>query len=131
MPSTNARTLLAAGLALVGVLALLYSVVVSATVLTGAAVFAGALVLAVLVYAGGATRRTLVLATMAVTVVYGLFTLQLPVAVIAACAVYLTAWVTGPDSPFGAPDTTLLPVDAPLVAPNGEAAERGAESERE
>ncbi|WP_435096288.1 hypothetical protein [Halarchaeum sp. P4] len=110
MPSTNARTVLSAGLVLVGVFALLYSLLVVAQVLVGAGAFVGLLALAGLVYYGGATRRTLVLATMAVTVVYGAFTLQLPAAVVAACVVYLTAWVTGHDSPLDAPDTTLLPV---------------------
>jgi len=38
------------------------------------------------------------------------FTGQLPVAVIAACVVYLSAWLTGPDSPVNSPDTEIFPV---------------------
>ncbi|GGL21928.1 hypothetical protein GCM10009037_01600 [Halarchaeum grantii] len=113
MPSNHTtRVLAAAGLVLVGVLALLYSLAVVAELLIGAGAFAGLLVLAAFVYYGGLNRRTLVYIAMAVTVVYGAFTLQLPAAVVAACVVYLTAWVTGSDSPLDAPDTTLVPVRA-------------------
>jgi len=109
MPSTN-RTA-AAAVVLLGVLALLYSIVVAAELLLGVGVLVAALFLAAIVYYGGADRRTLVRGTMAVTVVYGAVTFQLPVAVVAACIVYLTAWLTGPDSPLDAPDTTLVPIE--------------------
>ncbi|GGM66638.1 putative membrane protein YccC [Halarchaeum rubridurum] len=108
MPSTHR---VAAGLVvLVGVLALVYSMLIVQQVLLGVGVLLAALALAAIVYYGGTDRRTLVRATMAVTVVYGAVTFQLPLAVVAACVVYLTAWVTGPDSPVDAPDTTILPV---------------------
>jgi len=108
MPSTHR---VAAGVVvLLGVLALVYSMLVASQLLLGVGVLLAALTLAAIVYYGGADRRTLVRATMAVTVVYGAISFQLPVAVIATCVVYLTAWLTGPDSPVDAPDTTILPV---------------------
>lgn len=108
MPST--RTLVAAALVVLGLLVALWSVAVAATPLLGLAVLAGALVLAAFAYYGGRNRRTLTLAAMALSLLYGVVTLRFPAAVVAACVVYLTAWVTGPDGPFDAPDTTVLPV---------------------
>ena len=78
--------------------------------LVGMGVAVSAFVSAALVYYGGTDRRTLTRATIAVTVVYGVFTLQLPIAIIAASVVYLSAWLTGSDSPFDAPDTEIFPV---------------------
>jgi predicted branched-subunit amino acid permease len=108
MPSPK-RGYIVAALVLIGVSGLAYSVVL-ARALIGAGFALSALVVAVLVYYGDAERRTLVRATIAVTVVYGVFTVQLPLAVVAACVVYLSAWLTGPDSPFDAPDTEIFPV---------------------
>lgn len=108
MPSLK-RGYIVAALVLIGVCGLAYSIVM-ARVLIGAGFLLSALVVAVLVYYGGAERHTLTRATIAVTVVYGVFTLQLLPAVVAACVVYLSAWLTGPDSPFDAPDTKIFPV---------------------
>ncbi|GAA0297618.1 hypothetical protein [Halarchaeum salinum] len=120
MPSTH--RIAAGGVVLLGVLALVYSMLIVQEVLLGVGVLIAALSLAAIVYYGGTDRRTLVRATMAVTVVYGAISFQLPIAVVAACLVYLTAWLTGPDSPVDSPDTTILPVlDAePSVAPTEE-----------
>ena len=109
MPSPK-RGYIVAALVLIGVSGLAYSVVLAGPVLIGAGFALSALVVAALVYYGDAERRTLVRATVAVTVVYGVLTVQLPLAVVAACVVYLSAWVTGPDSPFDAPDTEIFPV---------------------
>ncbi|WP_299331076.1 hypothetical protein [Haloplanus sp.] len=110
MPSPN-RGYVVVALAFAGVGALAYSVVVLQRLAVGAGVAASAFVVATLVYYYGITRRTLTRATIAVTVVYGVFTLQLPLAIIAACVVYLSAWITGPDTPVNAPDTEIIPVD--------------------
>jgi hypothetical protein len=98
----------AAAFALLGVVGLAYSILL-ARLLLGAGFAAAAFLVAVLVYYGDTDRRTLVRATMAVTIVYGVVTLQLPMAVIAACVVYLSAWVTGPDSPVDSVDTAIFP----------------------
>ncbi|GGN23458.1 hypothetical protein [Halarchaeum nitratireducens] len=120
MPSTHR---VAAGVVvLLGVLALVYSMLIVQEVLLGVGVLIAALALAAIVYYGGADRQTLARATMAVTVVYGAVSFQLPAAVVAACVVYLTAWLTGPDSPLDAPDTTILPVSD--AAANGDDAGR-------
>ncbi|WP_200531849.1 hypothetical protein [Halorubrum sp. LN27] len=110
MPSSK-RTAIAAGLVLIGIAVFLYAVVLQQQLLRGAGIGLSALVVAALVYYGGTNRRTLVRATVVVTVVYGVFTFQLPLAVIAACAVYLSAWLTGADGPFDAPDTTIFPIE--------------------
>jgi hypothetical protein len=86
MSSTD-RTSVAAAFALLGVVGLAYSTLL-ARLLLGAGFAAAAFLVAVLVYYGDTDRRTLVRATMAVTIVYGVVTLQLPMAVIAACVVY-------------------------------------------
>lgn len=104
------RGQIVAALVLVGVGGLAYSVGFLGQVVVGAGVALSAFVVAALVYYGGTDRRTLTLATTAVTVVYGVFTLQLPMAIIAACTVYLAAWLTGSDSPFNTPDTEIFPV---------------------
>ena len=109
MPSPN-RGYIAAALVLIGIGGFAYSVVLIGQVLIGAGFTLSALVVAALVYYGDAERHTLTRATTAVTVVYGVFTGQLPMAVIAACVVYLSAWLTGPDSPLNAPDTVIFPV---------------------
>ena len=109
MPSPK-RGYIAAALVLIGIGGFAYSVALIGRVLIGAGFTLSALVVAALVYYGGAERRTLTRATVAVTVIYGVFTGQLPMAVIAACVVYLSAWVTGSDSPLNAPDTEIFPV---------------------
>lgn len=106
---SSTKRLAAGAFALVGVAVLLYSLLVTHQLLLGAGVALSFFVVALFLYYGGTDRRTLVRATMAITVVYGVFTLQLPIAVAAACVVYLTAWLTGPDSPVDAPDTHLFP----------------------
>lgn len=108
---SQSRSYLAVALTLLGIGALLYSVLVLGQFIVGAGVAVAAFATATLVYYYGANRRTLTRATIIVTVVYGVFTLQLPLAIIAACAVYLSAWLTGPDTPFNAPDTEIIPVE--------------------
>ncbi|WP_434521916.1 hypothetical protein [Halorubrum sp. AS12] len=105
MPSSKR---IAAALVLIGILGLAYSVLTRQEII-GAWVTISAFIVAVLVFYGDAERHTLARATIAVTVVYGVFTGQLPMAVIAACVVYLSAWLTGPDGPFNAPDTAIFP----------------------
>ncbi|WP_265111884.1 hypothetical protein [Halosolutus halophilus] len=101
---------IAAASVLIGISGFAYSVLIS-QILIGARFTLSAFVVAALVYYGNAERHTLTRATIAVTVVYGVFTVQLPMAVIAACVVYLSAWLTGPDSPFNAPDTEIFPAE--------------------
>ncbi|MGQ3329248.1 hypothetical protein [Halorubrum sp. FL23] len=110
MPSNRSGTIVAV-LVLIGVAVLLYSTVILQQILRGVGVAVSAFVIAAFVYYGGTDRQTLTRATIAVTVVYGVFTLQLPLAVIAACAVYLSAWLTGSDGPLDAPDTEIFPVE--------------------
>ena len=109
MPSSK-RVPIAATFVLLGIVALLYSVLLVGQLLLGTGVAFAFFVVASFVYYGDADRQTLTRATISVTLIYGVFTLQLPVAVIAACVVYLTAWLTGSDSPLGAPDTQVFPV---------------------
>ena len=109
MPSTK-RSYIAAALVLIGIGGFAYLVIVTAQILIGAGFTLSALTVAALVYYGDAERRTLTRATIVVTVVYGIFTGQLPIAVIAASVVYISAWLTGPDSPLNAPDTEIFPV---------------------
>jgi len=115
MPSLK-RVHIVAAFVLFGVTAFLYSLVIAQRLLLGTGVAIASLVVAVATYYGGTNRRTATHATVVVTLIYGVFTLQLPVAVIAACVVYLTAWLTGPDSPLDAPDTQVFPVES--TAPN-------------
>lgn len=109
MPSPK-RSHIVAALVLVGIGGFAYSITLLGQVLVGAGVALSAFVAAALVYYGGADRPTLTRVTIAVTVVYGVFTLQLPMAIIAASVVYLAAWLTGADSPLDAPDTEIFPV---------------------
>lgn len=106
MPSSKR---IAAALVLIGIIGLAYAGLTS-YVLIGAWLTLSSFVVAALVYYGDAERHTLTRATIAVTVVYGVFMGQLPMAVIAACVVYLSAWVTGPNSPLNEPDTEIFPV---------------------
>ena len=110
MPSTK-HSATVAGLVLFGVAVFLYAVVLQANLLFGTGVALSSFITAVLVYYGGADRPTLARAAIVVTLVYGVFTLQLPFAIIAACTVYLSAWVTGTDGPFDAPDTEIFPIE--------------------
>jgi thiol:disulfide interchange protein len=100
-----------AAFVLLGVAALLYSVVATYQLLLGTGVATASFVVAIFTYYGGTNRKTATRATIIVTLIYGVFTLQLPIAVIAACVVYLTAWLTGSDSPLDAPDTQVFPVE--------------------
>jgi hypothetical protein len=123
MPSTTTR--LAALSVLAGVLGLLYVGAIADQTIVGLGVAVGFGVVAVLLYAGGTNRETAAAVTMGACVVYGVFTLQFPTAVIAACVVYLTLWVTDEDGPFDATPPGVLPddvLDDPADA-DGEAAE--------
>ena len=111
MPASR-RVPIAVTLVVVGLATLVYSVLISRQLLLGAGVALAFFVVASFALYGDATRRTAARATIAVTLLYGAFTLQLPAAVVAACVVYLTAWLTGPDSPFDAPDTRVFPVES-------------------
>jgi peptidoglycan biosynthesis protein MviN/MurJ (putative lipid II flippase) len=110
MPSPKRRIQIVTALVIAGIAVLLYSTVVGREPLLGAGLALSSVVVAVFVYYGGTDRQTLTRATIGVTLIYGAFTLQLPVAIIAACAVYLSAWLTGSDSPVNAPDTEIFPV---------------------
>jgi len=108
MPSPK-RGYIAAALVLIGIGGFAYSVVLIGQVLIGAGFTLSALVVAALVYYGDAERHTLTRYHCCHGCLWG-FTGQLPVAVIAACVVYLSAWLTGPDSPVNSPDTEIFPV---------------------
>jgi thiol:disulfide interchange protein len=105
------RIHIVAAFVLLGVAALLYSVIATYQLLLGTGVATASFVVAIFTYYGGTNRKTATRATIIVTLIYGVFTLQLPIAVIAACVVYLTAWLTGSDSPLDAPDTQVFPVE--------------------
>lgn len=111
MPSLK-RIHVVAVFALFGTAALLYSWLIAYDPLVGTGVAFASFVVASFAYYGDADRQTLTRVTITVTLLYGIFTLQLPVAVIAACVVYLTAWLTGTDSPLDAPETQIFPVDS-------------------
>jgi len=111
MPSLK-RVHIVAAFVLFGIAALLYSVIIASQPLLGTGVAFASFVVAVFAYYGDANRQTVTRVTIIVTLIYGVFTLQLPIAVIAACVVYLTAWLTGPDSPLNAPDTQVFPVES-------------------
>ncbi|QCD65394.1 MULTISPECIES: hypothetical protein [Halomicrobium] len=111
MPSLK-RVHIVAAFVLLGVAAFLYSVIVSYQFLLGTGVAIASFVVALFTYYGGTNRKTATRATIVVTLIYGAFTLQFPIAVIAACLVYLTAWLTGSDSPLDAPDTRVFPVES-------------------
>lgn len=110
MPSTT--TELAALAALAGVLAVLYGFFLAFEPLLGLGVGVACFVVAALLYAGGTNRETVAAVTMGACVVYGVFTLQFPTAVVAACVVYLTLWVTGEDGPFDATPPAIIPEQA-------------------
>ena len=110
MPSMK-RIHIVAAFVLLGVAALLYSVIATYQLLLGTGVATASFVVAIFTYYGGTNRKTATRATIIVTLIYGVFTLQLPIAVIAACVVYLTTWLTGSDSPLDAPDTQVFPVE--------------------
>lgn len=116
MPSLK-RVYIVAAFVLFGIAALLYSMLIVYQPLVGAGVAFASFVVASFAYFGDANRQTVTLAVIIVTLIYGVFTLQLPIAVIAACVVYLTAWLTGSDSPLDAPDTQILSVES--TATNG------------
>lgn len=120
MSSPKRRIQIVAALIIAGVVALLYSIVVTQELLLGVSIALSSLVIAVFVYYGGTDRKTLTRVTIGVTIVYGAVSLQLPLAIIAACAVYLSAWLTGPDSPFDAPDTEIFPVQQTTTEDSGE-----------
>ncbi|MFA9516909.1 hypothetical protein ACERIT_06785 [Halopenitus sp. H-Gu1] len=109
MPSSK-RVPMAAMFVLLGIASLAYSVLVVQQLLLGTGVAFSFFVVAAFLYYGDANRQTLARATIIITLIYGVFTVQLPIAVIAACVVYLTAWLTGSDSPLEAPDTQIFPV---------------------
>ena len=111
MPSLK-RIHIVAAFVLLGVTALLYSVIITRRRLLGTGVAIASFVVAIFTYYGGTNRKTATRATIIVTLIYGVFTLQLPIAVIAACVVYLTVWLTGSDSPLDAPDTQIFPVES-------------------
>lgn len=111
MPSLK-RVHIVAAFVLLGIAALLYSVLIAYQPLLGTGVAFASFVVASFAYYGDADRQTFTRVTIIVTLIYGVFTLQLPIAVIAACVVYLTAWLTGSDSPLNAPDTQVFPVES-------------------
>ncbi|MFW6437175.1 MAG: hypothetical protein ACOCYZ_06040, partial [Halococcoides sp.] len=94
-------------LAILAMGAFLYSVLHQQRLLSGLGLGIGSVcvVLACSRYYTETNRRTLTRTTIILTLIYGLLTFQFPVAVVAACIAYLTAWVTGPDSPLDAPET--------------------------
>jgi hypothetical protein len=104
----------------------LYAGAVANEIILGLGITVGFGAAAVLLYAGGTNRETVAAVTMAACVVYGVFTLQSPIAVVAACVVYLTLWVTDESGPFDATPPTVIPGgrhhDRPADA-DGEAAE--------
>lgn len=111
MPSLK-RVHIVAAFVLLGVTALLYSVIITQRLLLGTGVAIASSVVAIFTYYGDTNRKTATRATIITTLIYGVFTLQLPIAVIAACVVYLSAWLTGSDSPLDAPDTQVFPIES-------------------
>ncbi|GGL56896.1 hypothetical protein [Halocalculus aciditolerans] len=107
--SSTERLVAAALAVLLGIATVLYSFLIVQQLLVGAGVAFAFFVAAAFLYQGSADRQTVVRATVVLTVAYGVFTFQLPAALVAACVVYLTAWATGPESPFDAPDTRIFP----------------------
>ncbi len=114
IPSLKRVHIVAASV-LLGGTAFLYSVIITQRLLLGTGVGIASFVVAIFTYYGGTNRKTATRATIIITLIYGVFTLQLPIAVIAACVVYLTAWLTGSDSPLDAPDTQVLPVESTVT----------------
>lgn len=111
MPSRK-RLFTAVTLGIVGIGLFSYSVIILQRLRLGTGLGVAFLVVAAFAYYEDADRKTLTRAMMVITLIYGVFTFQFVVAVVAACVVYLTAWLTGPDSPLDAPDTRILPVEA-------------------
>ncbi len=107
MPSTTRALSIFAVAA--GVSAVLYGFFLAFEPLLGLGVGVACFTVAVLLYAGGTNRETVAAVTMGACVVYGVFTLQFPTAVVAACVVYLTLWVTDPNGPFDATPPTIFP----------------------
>lgn len=107
MPSTT-QVLAFATLA-AGLLAAAYLAALSRELVLAVGVVIAAITVAALFLGGDPNREMVAAVTMAVTVVYGVFTLQLAAAVVAACVVYLTLWVTGADGPFDATPPRLFP----------------------
>ena len=97
---TDNRSLAAASLALFGFVALAYSLLIAAQPLFGLGVFALALAVAYAVATDADRRETAMWAAIGVVVLYGVLTLQFLLTVVAACTIYLTAWVTGPGGPY-------------------------------
>jgi hypothetical protein len=114
MPSSK-RIYIVTGIVLFGIAALVYAWALAYEPLLGTGVAVASFIAALLTYYGDANRETLTRVAIAVTIVYGTFTFQLPIAVIAACIVYLTAWLTGTDSPLESPDTQIFPIDSPII----------------
>ncbi|RNJ26389.1 hypothetical protein [Halosegnis longus] len=119
MPSSK-RIYIVTGMVLFGVAALVYAWALAYEPLLGTGVAVAAFIAALLTYYGDANRQTLARVTIVVTIVYGTFTFQLPIAVVAACIVYLTAWLTGTDSPFDAPDTQIFPINSTATDDSGD-----------
>ncbi|MDZ7747077.1 MAG: hypothetical protein U5K28_11445 [Halobacteriales archaeon] len=91
MPSIR-RIHVSTGFVLFGVITLLYSWILGYDPLVGTAVAVASFVVALLTYYGDADRlNARSIAIIAVTLIYGVFTFQLPIAAhFAACVVYLT-----------------------------------------
>ena len=111
MPSLK-RVHIVAAFVLLGIGSLFFSVFTAYQPLLGTGVAISSFVVALFAYYGNSNRKTITRATITVTLIYGVFTLQLSLAVIAASVVYLTAWLTGTDSPLNAPDTQVFPVES-------------------
>ena len=108
MPSSKHGPI-AATLFLFGIVTVLYSLFLFQQLRLGIGVAVSFFVVGLIVYYGDTARQIATRATIFVTLIYGVFTFQLPFAVVAACIVYLTAWVTGSDSPLDSPDTQVFP----------------------
>lgn len=109
MPSTTRPLSIVAAVS--GVLVVLYSVLLAHEPLLGLGAGIACFAVAALLYAGSTDRETVAAVAMAVTVLYGVFTFQLPAAVVAACVVYLTLWVTDADGPFDATPPAVISVE--------------------
>jgi hypothetical protein len=107
MPSR--ATELAALAVMCGLLALLYAASIAHRPLLGLGTTVACLVVAALLYAGDTNRDTVAGVAMVVTVVYGVFTLQLPAAMVGACVISLTPWVTDADGSFDATPPAIFP----------------------
>jgi chromate transport protein ChrA len=106
MPSTARSLSIVAVVA--GVLVVLYSFLLAHEPLLGLGAAIVCFVAAALLHTGDTDRETVAAVAMAVTVLYGVFTFQLPAAIVAACVVYLTLWVTDPDGPYDATPPAII-----------------------